>query len=511
MLLPTSPLLIAYFALAIAIVVWNISAAGRIVHNARAPRAFVLLTAFGALLLLPGLLIAVSGASVVYGRAIQPIAWVWPLIAILFALQSIYALARRLVIPLFGVPILVYDAIIACVATGHYLSARGMTPPHVTLVLSAAQASALGVVGGPAALSRAMWLFVPLFSPALPSRSRFKAVVRTLLAAGITLATSLVIIEIPAAIATTRGYARYENATLQERPAGDLDFGLQIFPELRHAPPDVAIRNDLGLADTLDVDAVSIIVTPELIRRRSARDSLTHTLDAIRDDSTMIIITLGYPYDARAQLEHSWQGYIEARLKDVDVLTRSLHPNVFIPAYEPYGVGASVLGTLPPAFWIDYISQAAQIAHYVNPNIKVSVAAASYGSRDSALYAWAERRSTPVDILGFSLMPGFDGATSLDTHLRIAQRWMRQTQHPKPHWIWAAGGYPITHGEQSQLLALRGILAWATMQPAVRGVVVTQAGDYDDQEGLRAPDGRLRPAASEVKRSIAAVKESAKR
>jgi hypothetical protein len=125
------------------------------------------------------------------------------------------------------------------------------------------------------------------------------------------------------------------------------------------------------------------------------------------------------------------------------------------------------------------------------------------------IYQWAARRASPVDVIGFSLMPGFDGATSLDTHMRIAQRWLRATPRPKPHWVFAAGGYPVAHGERSQLLALRGVLAWATSQMAVRGVVFTDAGDYDAQRGLRAPNGRFRPALAEYARSITAERESA--
>ena len=93
--------------------------------------------------------------------------------------------------------------------------------------------------------------------------------------------------------------------------------------------------------------------------------------------------------------------------------------------------------------------------------------------------------------------------------MRIAQRWLRITPRPKPHWIFASGGYPVAHGENSQVMALRGVLAWATSQPAVHGIVFTDAGDYDAQRGLRAPDGRFRPALAELVRSIDAERESA--
>lgn len=508
MLSPYRVLLAAYFGIATAIVLWNIAAAGRIVQTRRVPPIFTLATAFGALLLVPALLVAVSDASLVYGRAIQPVAWLWPAVTILFAVQALTALGRGRVNPLLGVPILAYDAVIAVVAIARYMNSTGHQPPYFTLVLSAAQSDALGIVAGSAALSHATWLLVPMFSPALPSRSQIRVALRTGLAVAVTVATALVLVEVPAAAEAIGSYDRYAHDELTERAAGDFNFGLKIFPDLRSSPPPVAVTHDLQLADSLGIDAISIVVDPEAARGKPL-DSLSHVLDNVRADSTLLIITLGYPRNARAMLNRSPTTYVDDRLADVNRLTRALRPNVFIPAYEPYGEGSRALGTRTPEFWIDYIGRAADLTHHVNPNIRVGLAAASYGARDSSLYAWAARRTSGVDVLGFSLMPGFDGATSLDTHMRIAQRWMRLSDTPKPHWVWSAGGYPIAHGELSQLLALRGVLAWATAQPSVHGVVVTDAGDYDAQRGLRAPDGRLRPALQELTRAITRERESA--
>jgi hypothetical protein len=129
--------------------------------------------------------------------------------------------------------------------------------------------------------------------------------------------------------------------------------------------------------------------------------------------------------------------------------------------------------------------------------------------RDSTLFAWASTRGTPIDVVGFSLMPGFDGARSLDTHIRVAQRWMRPFgARAKPAWVFAAGGYPVAHGEKNQELALWGALAWATTQPAIKGLIVTDAGDYDAIRGLRAPGGRLRSSVGAVRRAQIGLKET---
>lgn len=482
-------------------VVWDVAVTSRLLRSREGTSPGGIATGLAALLLAPALLVAVSGASLVYGRTVQQLAWLWPLVTVLFVMQAGAALASGKVGSTIGVPILCYDSIIAIVAICRYLNSIGHAPPYFALVLSAAQADALGTVAGSAALSRAVWLLVPMFSPALPSRSRWRVVIRYLLALGATVTTALVLIEIPGASETVGSYQRYQNATLTPRSAGDFQFGLKIFPDLRGAPPPIAIRNDFQLADSLGIDAISVVIDPSAARGR-ALDSLVRSLDDIRDDSTVLIVTLGYPRNARALLNQSASNYVAQRVAEVNTIARALKPTIIIPAYEPYGEGARALGIRPPQFWIDYITRAAAVAHHVNPNIRVAVAAASYGTRDSVVYNWAASRASPVDIPGFSFLPGFDGATSLDTHLRIAQRWLRAVRRPKPHWIFAAGGYPIAHGEATQSLALRGVLAWATAQPAVHGVIFTDAGDYDAQRGLRAPDGRFRPALGELLRAI---------
>ena len=160
--------------------------------------------------------------------------------------------------------------------------------------------------------------------------------------------------------------------------------------------------------------------------------------------------------------------------------------------------GARALGEQSPQYWIDYFARAAKVAHYIYPRIKVSVPISTYGTRDSTLYAWAARPGTPIDALGFSLLAGFDGAQSLDTHIRIAKLWMAQFPKSKEHWVFAAGGYPLAHGEESQRLTIKDVLAWATAQQAIHGLVVYEGGDYNSVMGLRAAGGRLRSATAEI-------------
>ena len=497
-----------YVAVAAIMVMWDVLVAGRVSQLRRAPRTFAAVTAFAGLLIVPALLIAYASASILYGRGIQPIAWVWPVTTVLFALQATYALSRRLVTPLFGVPIFVYNLIIAIVAVSRYSVAHGLTPPDFGMALSAAQASSLGFFFGAPALWGPEYLQVPLMSPSLPARWRLGRFVRAGIATSAAALAGLVLIEMPNAFATAKSYARYSTQQLQEHPEGDFDIGLKIFPDLDGPPPPLALERDIALADSLDVDAVSITVTPEGARLASL-DSIARTVEDRRADSAVIIIALSYPKDAAQQFRASPTEYTRRRIADVDRISRRLRPDILIPAVDPYGEGSRAIGTQPPEYWTNYLTRAARVAHFVNPRIKVGVSASSYGTRDSTLYFWAASRNSPVDVVGFSMMPGFDGAVSLDTHMRIAQRWMRAfPTRPKPHWVFSAGGYPVAHGEESQELALWGVLSWATTQTPIKGLVVTEAGDYDVLRGLRTAAGRFRSAVGAVMRAERGLKET---
>jgi hypothetical protein len=140
--------------------------------------------------------------------------------------------------------------------------------------------------------------------------------------------------------------------------------------------------------------------------------------------------------------------------------------------------------------------------HAVDPRIKVAVGAAAFDARDSALYAWAASAGSPIDAVGFTFLPAFGGAATLDARMRTADRWMRLLSPPlKEQWVFAAGGYPAAHGEDAQQLAIWAAVAWGSSRATVKGVIVTDADDYNTITGLRAANGRLRPAALVVMRA----------
>lgn len=498
-----------YIILCVVMFAWNVLLAGRIAQLRRAPRNFAALTALCGLLLAPALLIAFAASSILYGRAMQPLLWVWPVITVMFLLQVLYALSKRLVTPLFGVPIMLYNAVIAAVALSKFVVSRGSEPPEFVHGLAAAQASAAGIVFGAAALWRTAYVQIPLLAPALPAHWRASAFARGVLALVAMGMTAVVLVEVPDGLAAVRSYPHYAEQRLQERPAGDFALGLKILPDLSGPVSRLALRNDTSLAHQLEVDVVSIVLTPEGVEAETL-DTLARALNGFRADSVLIVVSLGYSADANGKLGTSAADFTDTRLRQLDQIIRRLRPDILLPAVEPYGDGARAIGTHPPQFWVDYLTRAAALGQRVRPAMKVGVAASSYGARDSVLYSWAARPGTPMDVVGFTLLPGFDGATTLDTRMRIAQRWLLQNpERQKPHWVFNAGGFPAVHGEKSQELAIWGALAWATAQAPIKGLIVGEAGDYDSERGLRAPNGRLRPAVAMMTRARAGLREAA--
>jgi hypothetical protein len=359
---------------------------------------------------------------------------------------------------------------------------------------------------GRAALFSAFAVQLPLLAPAYPARWRISATVRGTFAAIAFAFTVVFIAQFPGAVIAVRSYTSYAQDRLQERPRGDFTIGLRVFPALDDAPPPLALRNDMALVDSVGVGAISVVIEPSGARF-AALDSLAHTFEEERRDSVLLIVAVGYDRGARESFRASPAAHMRARLAAVDRIVRRLRPDIILPARDPYTDGAREMGRVPLAWWEDFLRQAAVNAHRVSNRVRVGVAASAFVGADSALYTWASRPGTPIDFVGFSFYPSYDGGASLAARLHVADRWMRRST--KNHWVFSSGAYPITHGETSQARALWGTLAWATSHDLVKGLIVESAGDYDALTGLRAPGGRLRPALATLERAVAAMAETA--
>lgn len=496
----------AFYVMSALVLLWDVFLAGQIAQLRRAPRFFRGVTALGGLLIAPAVLVAVAAASILNGRAIHVIAWVWPLTLAIFALQAAYAVGKRLVTPFIGVPIAAYDIVLAASAFVRYQAYSGRDPSAASLAITAAQSGALGLLLGRVALFSPFAVQLPLLSPAYPARWRISATVRGTLAV-IAMAFTVVFgAQLPGAIVAVRSYGMYAQDRLQERPRGDFTIGLRVFPALNDAPPPLALRSDIALVDSVGVGGIAVVIDPSGARL-AALDSLAHSLEEERRDSVMLIVAVGYDRNAQESFRASPSAHMRARLAAVDRIVRRLRPDIILPARDPYTEGVRDMGRVPLAWWEEFLRQAAANAHRVSNRVRVGVAASSFVGPDSALYAWASASTSPIDVVGFSFYPSYDGGGSLSARLHVADRWMQRST--KNHWVFSAGAFPVTHGEASQARALWGTLAWATSHDSVKGLIVESAGDYDALTGLRAPGGRLRPALATLERAVAAMAETA--
>ncbi len=491
------------------IVAWNVLLSARIAQVRTLPRPFVLLTALSGFLLLPALAIHLATSDAITARSVSAVEWIWPITLVLFAMQALYAATRRLVNPFLGFFMSTYDVLIAVDAVLRHLASEGRPLPGFALVFLASTAGAFALVTQSSTIiASPAFLFVPMAAPAFPSLRAWSASFRVFLALVAFMWIGFVVSQVPPAIETVNSYRAHDPATerLTERPAGDLEIGIKIFPDLAGGPPPASIKNDLALVDTLGVAVVSITIVPEQINK-AGLDSIAHTLEYLRGDSTTLIVTLGYPSSLNPLPGRTFN---EAkRIAAIEPIVRILRPDILVPALDPYSAGAASTGSRPPEFWKDYLTRASADAKRIRPRTRIGVAASTYDRRDSTLYAWAAAAGSPVDVVGFSLWPSPTGLRTLDAARGAADRWMRESRSTKDHWVFAVGGFPTAHGEASQEQAVWDALAWATSRPLIKGVIVAEPGDYGTLRGIRSADGHLRGVAFAIKRAIKGLQDSA--
>jgi hypothetical protein len=505
--LAIDPILGVVVAITAAVLLWNVFLAGQIAQLRAAPPLFRGISGLVGLLLAPALLVHLLGASIVTGRAIAAVQWLWPAVLVLFVLQATYATARRLVTPFLGVPILVYDVFVAAAALVRWSEAHGWTVPTWAWAIPAAESAVLGITSGGLALTSSYALAMPILSPAYPARWRLSKSVRVALALYAAGAAAVLALEAVRGARAVTSYAQYDAEPLRERAPSDFAIGLRVLPSLGDAPPAMALRYDLALADSAGVRTLLVRLTPEGARF-AALDSLARALEGRRSDSTVLVVALAYDAaerDARHRDAAEWRA---DRLADVDRIVRRLRPDILLPAEDPYGSGERTLGRISPRDWASWITAAAQRSKRLRPRTRIGVAAARFDVADSLLFAWAASPGSPVDVLGLTLLPSFGGAVSLNARMRAADRWLATAPGDKPVWVFAAGGYPVAHGQRSQARAIWGTLVWASSHERIKGVVVADAGDYDSMTGLRAPGGRVRPAAAVMSRAIRSLREN---
>jgi uncharacterized ParB-like nuclease family protein len=500
---------------------WDIAYAGRIARLRRAPRPLAMLSAGCGLLVAPALVAQIAASSLYGGRAVNGIAWLWPVTTTLFVAQAAFATWRRFVTPFVGVPLLAWDALTCLAAWTRFAVERQGDAPTVLLALSAAQATVHGAAIGRAALMSPLAVQLPLLVPAYPARWRVTRTVRALLAVSAIFGSGVLLLELARGVGIIRGYQAWASERLSERPTGDFAIGVSLLPPLGGPPPTLATRWDLPLVDTLDVQAVRVTLRSGALTF-AALDSLQRALDPVRRDTLRIVVAIAFEREDGARRRADPARFDARRLALVERVARALRPDVILPADAPYSVASvDAVGALPVEHWRRFLAAAATRVRAVNPNIRIGVAASAYDASDSTLYAWAASRASPLDVVGFEVTPSFSGGAGVDARLRAAERWMRAELRAreaaaapgtrvrqKSHWVFDVHGFPVVHGDASQERAVWHTLAWATAHPDVDGVIVGESGDYARMTGLRAASGRARRVVPAINRASRALREA---
>ncbi|HEV7702996.1 MAG TPA: hypothetical protein VGO46_01845, partial [Gemmatimonadaceae bacterium] len=87
-LLAPAQLAVAHLVLTALVLIWNLTISGRAARLQSTQRTMAFLCALCGLLMLPALTVLLVSTSVLTGRALYTLAWVWPITTIVVAIQA---------------------------------------------------------------------------------------------------------------------------------------------------------------------------------------------------------------------------------------------------------------------------------------------------------------------------------------------------------------------------------------------------------------------------------------
>lgn len=491
---PPALLPVLYWTGVTLLIIWNLVASGQAARVRRAPPWLASLTSAAGFLVPPAILVALLGTSTLDGRTLHVIGWLWPLTAILAALQCGATLLSRQTASWIALPLTAYGFLVASLAVSRWLVGMGVDPGLGGASLLAAQQAVLTPLLGDASMQTGRALLIPAVAPLFPARWILGQIARPLLSVGASAcATLLLLVAMPRAVRAVLGFESFALSQVADRTEPELLTGLRIFGNLGGPPAALSIRNDLALVDSLSAGVVLVTVRPSGTSLR-ALDSLDRVLRPFRGDSVplQVAVALGYERGDSKLMRTSPDSLMALRLEMTARIVRALRPDVVFPAQLPLQEGWRELGSMPDDWLRTYYAEASGEIHRLRPRTRVGISMGAFGARDSVLYQWAVSEGSPVDLVAFEVFPTVDGAAGFEARLSTASRWLeRDAGSTKPHWL-VAGGYPYVFGEASQQLSLRRARAWASRTGSVRALVIADAADYDRLTGLRAAGGRIR-------------------
>lgn len=472
------------------VLAWNVTMAGWIASRRDRDRWFGRLTGLAGLLIAPAAVLALASATDAGARTITYVTWLWPVTCVLMVLQTATATARRLVSSSVGVPLTLYNLIVAAIALADYLVMQTGSAPLLLQGVVAARDAVLGIIMGRSALASPLVILVPLLAPAYPARWRSSALVRALLVLYAAATMTLLVMEWPRGVAAVRSYTLASNAIVP-REASSLALGIQLLPDLSGLPTTRSVRAGRQLAERIQPDALLLVVDPDAVRT-AGLDSLARVLAPYRGDGVRILVALAFDRDNAKAAARDPVGASRLRQDALERVLERLRPDVVLPMHEPLVPSARSETTTPALWWQAQFITAAAVVERVRPATRLLWVATRLDATDSARYVWASDSGSPVQDLGFAPTPSFGGLLSVEARLRAADRWAAaRGATDQPHWILTVG-LPRAHGDAAQSLAIRHVLAWSSSRRWVRGVIVGDPTDASTLTGLVSANGRER-------------------
>lgn len=460
---------LAYVAMLVIGAAWNVIEGSRAAQSLKLSRLHRTLAALVAFLTVPALLVWVAAHVEETARAVHIIHPLLAMVALLALLLAMTAAVTRRTHWLVALPVAAWNAVVLCTASVTIAGARTALPWELQAV-TVAHASALAHWLGPITLVGAWLAPMPLVIGAASDAGAMRRAAHYVLAVCAAAVVTVVALAYPPALEATASYAPFGATRLESPSASPFVTALSILPEVRAVPSATALRADLELADTLGVGALFVRVAKGG-GTAAALDSLQRALEPARRDSTLLMVSI-----APAE-------------RDVEAVMRRLRPDYLV---------------LRDVRTVADAREAATLAHRLRPATHVALLVRGDNSSDAAMVT--DAGGFGIDAVLLSLTPSVRGARSDADGLAALDGWMARATLPREYWVLAEGA-PLTFGESAQRRLLHHVLAWAAARAGVRGVVVAQAGDYDRVTGLRAANGRWRPAVADLQQLILSLSE----
>lgn len=485
---------------ALVVLVWNVTLAGWIATRHDRDMWFSSLTGLAGLLVAPATFLAVASSTDAGARTITGVAWLWPATCLLLVLQASIATIRRQVSSSVGVPIVLYNAVIACIAIADDMVARTGAAPQWLQGAVASRDSVLGMIMGRSALSSPLALMVPLIAPAYPARWRSSAFVRAVLVLYAAVAVTLLVMEWPRGVAAVRSYDAASRSITPREPAS-LALGMRFLPVVSGLPAARDVRVATRIAGQLAPDALLVVVRARAVRT-SGLDSLVRVLAPYRSDSLRILVAIAWEREDALSARTQPDALSALRLDAIERVVERVRPYAVLPALAPMLPTERFVPSPSAAWWQEHFTSVAVRVRRIRPSTHVMWTASRFDAADSAMYEWAISNGSPVSAVGLAPTPGFSGLPPLDARLRAVDRWVTAADRvSRPHWVLTAG-LPRAHGDAAQADAVRHVIAWSSRRQWVRGVIVGEPLDDLAMLGMTAANGRDRQVVETVRRAL---------